>query len=89
MSDIGEKIHICASEQLSEVKKSKSNIKRPCDACEMASDGVLQRAKYRYMSSLLFYLLQKLPQHTMILRLSQYLYSIKDKNKKLINFISL
>ena len=52
MSDIGERRNICASEQSSEVKKSKSNIKRPCDACEMASDGVMQRAKYRYMSSL-------------------------------------
>ena len=46
------KIHICASEQSREVKKSKSNIKRSCDGCEMASDGVLQNPKYRYMSSL-------------------------------------
>ena len=34
------------------MKKSRSIINKPCDACEMASDGVLQRAKYKYMSTL-------------------------------------
>ena len=52
MSDIGDKRNICALNQISEVKKSKTNIQRPSDACEMARDVVLQSARYKDMSSL-------------------------------------